>query len=126
MPWSRSLFQQIYLHYPEGFLIAEEEGQIVGYAIFEIEDQGGLVGHLLNIGVDKNHRRRGIGSLLLNTILNNIIRSGALEVYLEVFKSNLDARRFYATFGFKEEKEIKNYYGRGEDGILMRLRLHER
>lgn len=122
-PWHRSLFLQIHYFNPEGFLVAEENGEIVGYSVFKIKHKPPSVGHLLNLAVEKKHRRQGIGSVLLRTVLHQLENRDAGEVYLEVHKSNTSARRFYSSFGFKEDEEIKNYYGNGENAVIMRLKI---
>ena len=113
------------MHYsnPENFLVVEEDGRIIGYAVFTIKNNPFPLGHLLNLAVKESYKRQGVGSLLLKTVLRMLEEKRTKEVYLEVNKSNIAARRFYASFGFKEDRKIKNYYGTGEDAIIMRLKL---
>jgi [ribosomal protein S18]-alanine N-acetyltransferase len=40
---------------------------------------------------------------------------------LEVRRSNLEARRLYRKFGFEERRLRRNYYGPGEDALVMEL-----
>jgi ribosomal protein S18 acetylase RimI-like enzyme len=40
---------------------------------------------------------------------------------LEVRRSNLEARRLYRRFGFEERRLRRNYYGPGEDALVMEL-----
>ena len=46
-----------------GFLVAEDEGYVVGYVIFWIKYEN--QGHIISIAVDKNYRRSHVGSQLL-------------------------------------------------------------
>jgi len=53
------------------------------------------------IGVSSQHRRRGIGRLLMEKALNHFKKSGLEEVMLYVMQDNLPALRLYEGFGFK-------------------------
>ncbi len=122
-PWSPYIFLQMHYSNPENFLVVEEDGRIIGYAVFTIKNNPFPLGHLLNLAVKESYKRQGVGSLLLKTVLRMLEEKRTKEVYLEVNKANIAARRFYASFGFKEDRKIKNYYGTGEDAIIMRLKL---
>lgn len=80
--------------------------------------------HVLNIAVHKVCRRRGVGRvLLLRAIEEGRIR-GVRKGLLEVRSSNLDARSFYQSLGFRVVGERPGYYGgNGEPAVLMDLIL---
>jgi len=125
-PWSRELFEFISRRYPSIFLVAESNGEIVGYVIAIVEDTLSLrklrtdrYGHILNLAVDEKHRRRRIGSTLINSILKKLRERNVSKVYLEVRKSNSAAKNLYLKFNFKVKKLIKNYYPNDEDAYLM-------
>ena len=42
---------------------------------------------------------------------------------LEVRRGNAAARRLYESLGFEEVGVRRNYYGSGEDALIMRLAL---
>ena len=78
--------------------------------------------HLLNIGVDINYRRIGLGVDLLEQILYASQTLGCLRIFLEVRKSNLTAISLYQKRGFKKLSIRKNYYKLDksrEDAIVM-------
>ena len=92
------------------FLVAEENGNIVGYAIGDKER------HLIvSIAVHPDYRRQKIGSKLMNSILRQMNEYAILQVR----KSNEAAIKFYKKLGFVEKDVIKEYYIDGEDAILM-------
>ena len=68
------------------------------------------------IVVDDKFRRKGIGSMLLNKMIEN--HPNALSITLEVRESNGPAINFYKNIGFKEVAKRKHYY-KNEDGLLM-------
>lgn len=101
---------------PETFLVAEENGRIVGYVVAMF--QGENLGHIISIAVSPNRRRRGVGSALTLKLLEVLKRLGAESVRLEVRRSNIVAQRFYEKLGFKKAYVIKNYY-RDEDAYVF-------
>ena len=58
-PYDRAAFAYLLGLEPEGFLVAEECGRIVGYIVSSTRYGYGLV---LSIAVSVGHRRKGIGS----------------------------------------------------------------
>ncbi len=79
--------------------------------------------HVLNIAVHPQARRLGIGSVLMAEAISEARSKGAGLVTLEVRRSNLPARQLYRKFEFKEQRLRWDYYGPGEDAIIMELRL---
>ncbi len=116
-PYPLSLLEQLYSSYPRGFIGAELEGRLVGYLIFTM--RWGGIGHILSLAVDPPYQRRGIGSALVRKALEDLKADGARTVRLEARKSNIGARMFYLTLGFKEERELPHYYEDGETAVLM-------
>jgi len=45
------------------------------------------------------------------------------SVTLEVRRSNAPARALYSSLGFEEAGVRRDYYGRGEDALIMRRML---
>lgn len=56
------------------------------------------VGYILSLGVHKNHRRNGIGSLLLDSLINHLTtieRARVKAIFLHVLTTNQPAILFY-------------------------------
>lgn len=56
------------------------------------------VGYILSLGVHKKHRRNGIGSLLLDALINHLTTSEKTKVkaiFLHVLTTNQPAILFY-------------------------------
>jgi ribosomal-protein-alanine N-acetyltransferase len=77
---------------------------------------------ILNLAVDPNAHRQGIGGRLVQQAIEEVRRAGVKRVYLEVRESNAAARAFYSNAGFTELRRRKNYYSQPvEDALLLVL-----
>jgi [ribosomal protein S18]-alanine N-acetyltransferase len=63
-----------------------------------------------NLVVARHLRRRGIGSALIHTLVQQALAAGARQILLEVRHSNAPARDFYVRSGFVEGGRRKRYY----------------
>jgi len=123
-PWSGALFlQELRIPFSRILVIRpadEVAAPIVGYLCrWFVADEV----HVLNVAVHPRYRRRGIGAVLMEEALREAHGRKAEAVTLEVRRSNLGARRLYAALAFEEVGVRRNYYGRGEDALIMRLAL---
>ncbi|MCX6640137.1 MAG: ribosomal protein S18-alanine N-acetyltransferase [bacterium] len=75
--------------------------------------------HLLNVGVLPEHRRKGIGRLLLDLFLTRCEEKEANTCYLEVRAGNLAAQKLYFQYGFMPVYVRKKYYPNGEDALIL-------
>lgn len=97
--------------------VYEKDGEIIGFYI--ISNIADLV-EIFTIAVDKGHREEGIGSKLLDHIINYAKENGASEIWLEVATKNIAAINLYQKYGFKVQTIRKNYYQKtGEDAYNM-------
>jgi ribosomal-protein-alanine N-acetyltransferase len=101
--------------------VAVEAGRIVGYGV--AQRLGAEEAELLTIAVAASARRRGVGRMLLNRILD--LPSEAL--HLELRASNATARQFYISIGFQVVGYRRGYYAAGpddgrarEDAVVMK------
>jgi ribosomal-protein-alanine N-acetyltransferase len=115
------LFMTAYETFPDGFLVAEEEGHVVGFlttvviSLFDVK--------ILSIAVDKRCQNKGFASMLLKALFQVLRTKGILRLLLEVRLSNIAAQRLYLSLGFNLVKVIAAYYQDGEDAYLMEKRL---
>jgi len=75
--------------------------------------------HILNIAVHPEHRGQGLGRRLVESVIAEADQAGARLITLEVRRENTAARHLYRKFGFVDAGIRRNYYGRGEDAIIM-------
>lgn len=95
------------------------EEKVIGYVVFYLNfDEG----HIMNIAVAADYRRRGVGRYLLASALE-IIKESATEVFLEVAVNNSAALELYREFGFEIYGKRKRYYRGGGDAYVMRKEM---
>ena len=102
---------------PDFFLVAECEKSIVGYVIALPRSDGSC--HIVSIAVAPVHRRRGIGAVLLQSIMHTCSCRGYRRYVLEVEYTNVAAKRLYEKNGFKPLRNVANYYGPGRHAEVM-------
>ena len=115
------MFQQLY-EMGVGFLVAEEDGYVIGYVIFWIKYEN--QGHIISIAVDKNYRRMKAGTQLLVKAISILSLLRIDAIYLEVNENNTAAVEFYKTFNFKIDRVVPGYYENGNGAIIMYLPLN--
>ncbi len=117
VPWSKQVFSAAFEAENITILAATEGDELLGYAcLLVIAPEG----ELMNIAVDGEHRKSGIGSALMEAVIERASLSGAQSLFLEVRDSNAPARRLYEKYGFSAVGRRKNYYRKPvEDAILM-------
>ncbi len=81
--------------------------------------------HINKIATDPRVRHTGLGRRLLEDALGRARAVSATAVTLEVRVSNLPAREFYKSYGFREAYRRKGYYQDGEDAFAMVLPLED-
>jgi ribosomal protein S18 acetylase RimI-like enzyme len=91
---------------PDLFLIAEENGRIVGTVIGGFDGRRGMVYHL---AVDEFYRKQGIGKLLMDELEHRLIAKGCIRCYLLVTGENESAMRFYENRGWSQMDNIYTY-----------------
>ena len=86
---------------------------------------------LMNIVIRKDFRHLGIGSFLLQHIIdfckninNNPITNNISSIFLEVNENNTNAIKLYEKYNFNKISIRKNYYNT-ENAIIMKLNLNE-
>jgi ribosomal protein S18 acetylase RimI-like enzyme len=85
---------------PEGFLVAEEAGRIVGAVMAGYEGHRGWIQYL---AVLPEFQGSGIGAGLVSEGVVLLRRRGCPKVNLQVRRSNLGVIRFYEKLGFVED-----------------------
>jgi len=118
-PWTRDmLHQELFQQNDRRTWVMDLEGEIIGYCMLRF---GPEEIHLINMAVDPTHQKQGIGSKLLEHILNKI--PPKTSVFLEVERGNFPAINLYIKSGFEEIGIRENYYHTGGDAIVMRLKV---
>ncbi len=117
-PWSEGIFRdELSDDTYRSYEVAVLDGQVLGFCglLMQLDD-----GHITNIAVRPEHRRRRIGARLLLRACREAILRGAKAMTLEVRVSNTGARQMYQRFGFAPAGIRKGYYrDTGEDALIM-------
>ncbi|KYQ88933.1 GCN5-related N-acetyltransferase [Tieghemostelium lacteum] len=69
-----------------------------------------IEGYIMTFGVKEQYRSRGIGSILLKNICDQLFGKGCLRVSLHVKDGNNKANLFYLKNDFIVEEKIPDYY----------------
>lgn len=116
-PWSFNSLEEELNNETSLFFTATEDGAVVGYiGMSVVVDEG----YIFNVAVDSEHRKQGIGSALVETLVTYAKKNNLCFLTLEVRESNKNARSLYEKFGFIKVGERKNYYSSPtENAVLM-------
>lgn len=105
-PISKEMFEEMLLN--KEIYVVKEEGKIVAYANIKIKEANNRPGYydrkILNleaIGVDKQYRNRGIGTQLIEYIINIGKQQGCTDLVLTVNEENVNAIKCYEKIGMR-------------------------
>ena len=117
MPWSVNAFAALVEDGNSIFIVAEEDGQVIGgCGLTHILDEGDI--H--NVMVASAYRGRGIAAMMLETLLSEGQKQGINAFTLEVRVSNETAIRVYEKLGFVSEGVRPKFYEKPvEDALIM-------
>lgn len=121
-PWSAEAFRSELAHRHNRYVVVRDESDtVIGYAgIALLGNTFTPESEVHTIGVDPGHRRRGLGSLLLDELLRLAGDHGG-PVFLEVRTDNDAAIALYRREGFEVVGTRRNYYQpSGADAYTMR------
>ena len=116
-PWSKlSLLGELHNNVAR-YLVAEEEGRIVGYGgMWVLFDEA----HITNIAIAPESRGQHLGRYLLYGMMVKALGYGAERMTLEVRETNQVAQNLYYSFDFEKEGFRKRYYeDTGEGAYLL-------
>ena len=124
--WEKTAYRQIFA--PDtarrvaSVLIADGEDKVAGFVVGRV-----AAGEceLENIVVDREQRRRGLGLMLVKSLIMAAGEHKARRIFLEVRESNQAARALYEKYGFKVAGQRKSYYsGPEEDAVLYEFEVN--
>ena len=116
-PWTKEMLKEELDNACAAFLVAEDNGKVVGYAGLQVVlDEG----YIANVAVDPEYRRQGIASKLVQVYIDFAQANKLAFLTLEVRPSNMAAIILYGRLGFRSVGRRKNYYEHPkEDCIIM-------
>ena len=120
-PWSRRMLAKEFEHPWSRQRVARdtsgEDGKILGYLIcWMVADEV----HVLDVAVDPDARRQGVGRRLLEDCAEQARENGSGSISLEVRRKNEGARSLYRSLGFEIIGERPRYYvADREDAVVL-------
>lgn len=106
-----------------GVLSNGPNDKVVGYMIYELH-KSRL--NLLNLAVDKKHRRLGIGECMIEKLQLKLHPQRRSRLLLEVRETNLAAQLFFRSQGLRAISVLHDYYNDSpEDAYVMQYRCAE-
>lgn len=92
------------------FVAVKDDGQIIGSTTLLIEQKfihdGGKVGHIEDVTVNKNYEGKGVGSALVRKAIGFAKQNNCYKVILVCSEKNI---QFYKVIGFKEHEISMRY-----------------
>lgn len=118
-PWSyESIRQEIETNDLATYRVIVVDGKFAGYCgYWVIGDECGIT----NVAIDPEYRGLGLGTQLVQNVMDREENQKVSGFTLEVRVSNQAAIGLYEKLGFKNEGIRPGYYMDGEDAIIMWL-----
>ncbi|TGD57991.1 GNAT family N-acetyltransferase [Flavobacterium humi] len=90
-------------------LVAVEDGIVAGWihAFHSVQVESGFFVEIGGLVIDENHRRKGIGQLLMERVLPWAKSRGCLKIRVRCNTKRAASHLFYRSIGFTETKEQK-------------------
>ena len=117
-PWSIKSIQSELTNPLSCWIVAEDEGKLVGY----VGSQSVLGwADMMNLAVHPDYRRRGVAKTLVETLIEQLMKNEVTCLTLEVRASNFPAITLYQKMGFHEVGRRPGYYHNPrEDALILR------
>ncbi|OGR82847.1 MAG: ribosomal-protein-alanine N-acetyltransferase [Elusimicrobia bacterium RIFCSPLOWO2_01_FULL_54_10] len=118
--WNRAAFERE-LNLPMSLaLVADRGGAPVGFGVMWVVTE---TAQLLEFAVSPAHRRQGVGSGLMKSLMDAARARGCEKMELELHEGNFPAQSFYEKMGFEIKGRRRRFYDMGQgrmcDAILM-------
>ena len=118
--WNYSTLSNELQNSNSSYIVCKFKNNIIGFAgLWRAVDDI----HITNIVVRKDLRKMGIGSILLEKLIEIAKNENANSITLEVNSKNVAAYQLYLKHNFKVAGLRKKYYHNIDDAIIMTLLL---
>lgn len=118
--WTYDVLQEELNNPNSEYFVAKLGNNILGFAgIWKAVDDV----HITDIVVKKSNRQTGIGSKLLEKLIQTAKSQNFNSITLEVNEHNLPAINLYLKYGFKNVGFRKKYYNNKDNAIIMTKEL---
>lgn len=117
--WPRELFLPEINNKAGKFFVFFIKENLIGYAGYWL---GGDEAHITKFTVAPPLRQRGLGTLFMNYLFEQIKKEGARRIVLEVREMNYPARCLYEKMGFQTIGTRIGYYTRTRENAVVMVR----
>ena len=116
-PWSEDDFVRCLRQRNCIGMVAEHGEHVVGFMIYELH-KNRL--HILNFAVADGTRRTGVGTQMVDKLINKLSSQRRTRISLEVRETNLAAQVFFKENGFRAVSVLRSFYEDSpEDAYVM-------
>lgn len=120
-PWSETSVRSELSNPLSYWLVAEEDGKLIGYVGSQSVPPEADV---MNLAVAPEWRNKGIGRALMTALIAQLHSRGITVLFLEVRVGNTPAQNLYRSLGFVEAGRRPKYYvNPTEDALILRKEL---
>lgn len=107
------------------YILAEDDGETVGYACFGKDEQSESSYELYWIAVADSCRGAGVGKLLLAAVERAIRAGGTAQLFIETAgrEQYLPTRQFYEHQGYRQVAWLDDYFAPGDARVIFAKRL---
>ena len=118
--WTPEVLKNEIIGENKKYIVAKNEKEIVGFCgiMINLPDV-----EIMNIVVKKNSRQKGIGTILLNKVIEISQKLNCEKIFLEVNEKNILALKLYENAGFQQVGIRKKYYDNKYNAIMMAYKL---
>ena len=102
----------------EQALIAEDEGEVIGFLLGFVAPKEPPVAYIHLVGIHPDHRRRGVGKQLYDAFTERARSAGATRLKAITTVGNEGSARFHEALGF-DVQERDNYAGPGRSRVVF-------
>ena len=107
--------------WPDGFIVAEAGGKIVGFTMAGIPDSSDEpVVRMLLTAVHPDYAGQGIAGMLTDILCDNAREIGIQQLTGEIRLTNIKSIRFHLKHGFEIIQRVHSMYINGDDGLIIR------
>ncbi len=122
-PYPHFVLRQLLDLHGDQIIVLDDGGTLHGYVLY-VTTQDGYRSWVVSLGVTRDQRGRGLGRRLMLEVLRRLRADGVREVRLTVEPANAAAIMLYRSLGFSSEEGVReDYFGPGEDRLVMTLAL---
>ncbi|HOB63157.1 MAG TPA: GNAT family N-acetyltransferase/peptidase C39 family protein [Candidatus Competibacteraceae bacterium] len=119
---SRRSFRHLLTHGNAITLLDECDGQTRGYVLL-LFSQGTSMARLYSIAVHPNHARHGLGDRLLEAAEAASVERDCVSMRLEIRRDNPSSLSLFRRHGYRQFKEVLDYYEDHMDALRFEKRL---